>query len=705
MLKLSDKIGTLSGIGPAKEKAFSRLGIHTVRDLLLHVPRGYEDRSRIRTLAEGKDGAPSTFLLTVGSVPHTVRLRSRMTLTKFRAFDGSGSVTVVFFNQDYLKNTFTLGDEFRFCGRLSLQGRAYQLSSPKFEKYDPLDPPPDIHPVYALTEGITGNLLRKCIAQAVREALSSLEDYLPESVRRKHIFPSLAQAIRALHEPENMENARAASRRLAFDDFFLFSLGVRLSKEKHLLRAVCPFPMPNEEAFFASFPYGPTGAQRRVCREIAEDMASGKLMNRILVGDVGCGKTLCAAFAAFAALGAGKQAVILAPTEILARQHFSDLSPLFAAFGYRTALLLGSSSAKEKREIYEEVAKGEIDLVIGTHALFNEKLIFSALGLIVADEQHRFGVAQRAILRERCPDAHMLLMSATPIPRTLALVLYGDLDISRIDEMPKGRRRVATYVVDEDYRERLYAFIEKQVSLGGQVYVVCPAIEAKEELEEGEIAYSLFSEQGAPMKNATDVARDIQLACPSLSVGFLHGKMKSAEKDAVMSAFVEGKHNVLVSTTVIEVGVNVPNASLMIIEDADRFGLAQLHQLRGRVGRGTRESFCVLVSSAKGGTAKERLQTMRSTFDGFTIAEADLKLRGPGDFLASADGGSIRQSGGLAFRFASICSDGELLSLATEEAESLLSLPKGEKDAILKEGTPLFDEVSRLFGNRAENIS
>lgn len=705
MLKLGDSIGTLSGIGPAKEKAFARLGIFTVRDLLLHVPRGYEDRSRIRTLAEGKDGSPSTFLLTVGSVPHTVRLRSRMTLTKFRAFDASGSVTVVFFNQDYLKNTFSLGDEFRFCGRLTLQGRAYQLSSPKFEKYDPLNPPPDIHPIYALTEGITGNLLRKSIAQAIKEALLSLEDYLPEQIRRKHSLPSLAHAIRTLHEPKSIEDARAASRRLAFDDFFLFSLGVRLSKKEYLLRAVPPFPMPNEQAFFAWFPYEPTNAQKRVCHEIAEDMASGKLMNRILVGDVGCGKTLCASFAAFDALHAGKQAVILAPTEILARQHFGDLSPLFLSFGYRTALLLGSSSAKEKREIYEAVASGKIDLVIGTHALFNEKLIFSALGLIVADEQHRFGVAQRALLRERCPDAHMLLMSATPIPRTLALVLYGDLDISRIDEMPKGRRRVATYVVDEDYRKRLYAFIEKQTSLGGQVYVVCPSIEAKEELEEGEIAYSLFARQSTPMKNATDVARDIRLACPSLSVGFLHGKMKASEKDAVMSAFVEGTCQVLVSTTVIEVGVNVPNASLMIVEDADRFGLAQLHQLRGRVGRGTRESFCVLVSSAKGGTAKERLQTMRTTFDGFTVAEADLKLRGPGDFLASKDGSAIRQSGGLSFRFASVCSDGELLSVATDEAENLLSLPPKEKDALFKEGTPLFEEVKRLFENKAENIS
>ncbi len=700
MLKLSDKISMLSGIGPAKEKAFSRLGIHTVRELLFHIPRGYEDRSHIRTLEEGKDGAQSTFLLTVGSVPHTVRLRSRMTLTKFRAFDASGSVTVVFFNQDYLKNVFTLGDEFRFTGKLSAQGRAYQLSSPKYEKYDPLDPPADIYPVYALTEGISGNLLRKTISAAMREALSSLEDYLPEQLRQRHGFPTLATALRALHEPEDFDAVKAASRRLAYDDLFLFSLGVRLSREKQLKRSVSPIPFPNEGVFFSKFPYEPTGAQRRVCKEIAQDMASGHLMNRILVGDVGCGKTLCAAFAAFAAMSANKQAAILAPTEILARQHYGDLSPLFASFGFRTALLLGSSTAKEKREIYAAAEKGELDLIIGTHALFNEKLNFSALGLIVADEQHRFGVAQRAHLREKCPDAHMLVMSATPIPRTLALVLYGDLDISRIDEMPKGRRPVATYVVNEDYRARLYAFIEKQVALGGQVYVVCPAIEPKEELEEGEIAYSLFREDTAPMKNATEVAEDIRRACPTLSVGFLHGKMKSAEKDAVMSAFACGEHNVLVSTTVIEVGVNVPNASLMIVEDADRFGLAQLHQLRGRVGRGTRESFCVLVSSARGGVAKDRLETMRTTFDGFAVAEADLKQRGPGDFLAPADGGAIRQSGGLSFRFATVCTDSELLSYATEDAEAILA-GKGE----LHENDVLLCEVKSLFESRVENIS
>ncbi len=705
MLSLNDSLEKLPGIGPAKAKAFLKLGIKDVRSLLFHVPRGYEDRSRVRTLAEARDGAPSVFLLTVGSEPRSVRLPSRMTLTKLRVFDESGSVEAVFFNQPYLRDVFTVGEEYRFTGKLTPQGRAYQLVSPKYEKYDPLDPPPDICPVYGLTMGLTAGVLRKAMDAALAEALPTLADYLPESIRRRHGLPTLATALRSLHKPLDLPAVAAASRRLAFDELFLFSLGASLSKEKQTAASVSPLKEPDGQKFFSLFPYEPTAAQKRVCREMLTDMTGGRVMNRILVGDVGCGKTLCAAFAIYTALANGKQAALMVPTEILARQHFGDLAPLFASLGFRTALLLGSSTVKEKRESAVGLSTGEIDLVIGTHALLNEKIRFSDLGLTVTDEQHRFGVGQRAALREKCPEAHMLVMSATPIPRTLALVLYGDLDISRIDEMPRGRRRVATYVVNESYRERLYAFIEKQVRLGGQVYVVCPAIEKAEEREEGEIAYSLFKESAPPMKDAATVTEDIKRACPSLTVGFLHGKMRSAEKDTVMTDFVSGKIHVLVSTTVIEVGVNVPNATLMIIEDADRFGLAQLHQLRGRVGRGSKEAFCVLVSNAHGEDARARLETMRTTYDGFLVAEEDLKQRGPGDFIASADSGSIRQSGGLSFRFASLCDDTDLLSAAAEDARAVLALTGKEKDEFLEREAPLFEEVKRCFKDSAANIS
>ena len=550
--------------------------------------------------------------------------------------------------------------------------------------------------------------MKKAIASAM-DALAHLKDYLPENIRRKRGMPTLSTALRSLHMPLGFDEVRAASRRLAFDEFFLFSIGVSLSKKRQTERTVSPFAQPSEEKFFSLFPFAPTAAQVRVCREISNDMTSGALMNRILVGDVGCGKTLPAAFAVFTALSSGKQAALMVPTEILARQHYADLAPLFSSLGYRTALLLGSSTAAQKRGIYTALAQdGEdrIDLVIGTHALLNEKLQFSSLGLTIVDEQHRFGVAQRAALRRKCPDAHMLVMSATPIPRTLALVLYGDLDISRIDEMPKGRQRVLTYVVDGSYRARLQAFIRKQVALGGQVYVVCPAIEPPTEvLDEGEIAYSLFKEEAPTLRTALEVAEELREACPSLRVGFLHGKMRAEEKEEAMRVFAEGESDVLVSTTVIEVGINVPNATLMIVEDADRFGLAQLHQLRGRVGRGTKESFCVLVSDAKGEEARARLDTMRTVYDGFHVAEEDLKQRGPGDFITAADASAVRQSGGLSFRFASLCEDGDLLSAAAEDAKKILALTGEEKLRFEQEETALFEEIKRIFTIHIGQIS
>ena len=425
-------------------------------------------------------------------------------------------------------------------------------------------------------------------------------------------------------------------------------------------------------------------------------------MNRILVGDVGCGKTVCAAYAAYAVMVGHGQTALMAPTEILARQHYEDLAPLFEALGYKTALLLGSTPKRERERIYTELRAGEISLLIGTHALLSDKLEFQTLGLIITDEQHRFGVAQRAALRERYAGAHLLVMSATPIPRTLALVLYGDLAISRIDEMPKGRQRVKTYAVDESYRERLYAFIEKQVAAGGQVYVVCPAIEAAPPEEE---AADLSLYAPPPMKTVKEVTERMRDALPHLSLGYLHGKMKAEEKATVMSAFVRGEISVLVSTTVIEVGVNVPNATLMIVEDADRFGLAALHQLRGRVGRGQKESFCVLVSGTESEEGKRRLATMQTTYDGYAVAEEDLRMRGPGDFLASASGEGVRQSGGMSFRFAALSRDTALLSAAAEESGRIAAMPEGELFAFREEHPALFSELDARFSESRNLLS
>ncbi len=707
-MRPESSIQDISGIGPAKAAAFARMGVKTVRDLLFHLPRGYEDRGNVRTLAEGCDGAPSSFLLTVGSEPKTARIRKGMSITKLRVFDETGVVEAVFFNQDFLKNVFRVGDVFRFTGKLTRSKTVYQLSSPKYEAVKEGTPLPDLYPVYPLTEGITTGVMRKTADIAIGEALPYLDDYLPEDIRRKYKLPTLQTAIKRLHAPGDMGEVRASLRRLAFDDFLLFALGMAMSKKRGEREKAPIIRCEDRQRFLSLLPYELTGAQARACDEILADMESGTPMNRILVGDVGCGKTVCAAFAAFAALSAGHQAAIMAPTEILARQHYTELSALFDKLGYRTALLLGATSQKEKKETYARLASsGEdrIDLVIGTHALLSDKTAFSDLALAVTDEQHRFGVHQRAVLREKCPSVHLLVMSATPIPRTLALVLYGDLDISRIDEMPKGRKRVSTYVVNESYRARIYAFIRKHVSEGGQVYVVCPAIEEKE-TEEEEISFDLLGKRATPpLKTAKEVTETMRRALPELTIDFLHGKMRSADKDAVMRRFAAGETGVLVSTTVIEVGVNVPRASLMIVENAERFGLSQLHQLRGRVGRGSRESHCILLSDSEGAEAKARLETMRTTYDGYLVAEQDLKQRGPGDFLVTAEGDSVRQSGGISFRFASLCEDTDLLSAAAEEAKAILALPQEAARAYWEKNAALLVETKRVFQISAPLLS
>lgn len=715
MISPDAPVSALPGIGPARARAFSRMGVERVSDLLYHVPRGYEDRGHILRLIDARDGEVASFLLTVATAPRTARLRGNLSLTKFRAFDASGTAEMVYFNQDYLRDVFAPGETFRFTGKIRISRSGVQLSGAKYEKFSPDAPLPDLIPVYPLSEGLTRLILQKAIETAVKEALPFLPDFLPEAVRTKYRLPTLGYALRALHFPEKAEDIRTGLRRLAFDEFFLFALGMRLSRAETSTVAAKPVKKPVKDTFLSLLPYRLTAAQERVCREIETDMCAQNPMNRILVGDVGCGKTVCAAYAVYAALASGHQAAVMAPTEILARQHYEDLAPLFAAIGYRTVLLLGSSKAKEKKAALAALTaegEGRADLVIGTHALLSDGVVFADLALTVTDEQHRFGVFQRAALRQKCPGAHLLVMSATPIPRTLALMLYGDLSVSRIDEMPKGRQKVDTYCVDESYRARLNSFIEKQVRAGGQVYVVCPTIAPpqKEEEKEGEdgeeiaIKSLLFPEKepAVPQKNLTETEAALKNALPHLRIAALHGKMKPAEKEAVMAAFVAGETDVLVSTTVIEVGVNVPNACLMIVESADRFGLAQLHQLRGRVGRGRRKSYCVLVSDAKSTAARARLTTMCQTYDGYAVAEEDLKQRGPGDFLVPSDGESLRQSGGLSFRFAALCDDPGLAGEAATEADALFA---GKTALGSAEYAPLLAEVKKRFTKKEGIIS
>lgn len=712
-LTLSSPVSALSGVGPARAAAFARMGVHTLRDLVFHFPRAYENRGRTRRLCDALDGEPSSYILTVGTVPRTAQIRRGMSVTRFRAFDESGRVEIVYFNQNYLKDSFPVGASFRFYGRIQNSRSGIQLTNPAFEPLVPNQPLPPFVSRYPLADGLSHKVVEKTVKEALRAVLPTLSDYLPEDIREKHSFPTLSYAILTVHNPESEEALSRALRRTVFDELYCFSLGMALSRTARKSERALPCPPCDLSPLLSLLPYELTGAQKRVIEEIRADMAATDRppMSRILVGDVGCGKTVCAAAAIYTAIRAGKQAALMVPTEILARQHYAELAPLFSALGFRVELLLGATTEKEKRRIRAACADGgdgRADLVIGTHALLSDKLQFADLGLTVTDEQHRFGVRQRATLKEKEANSHLLVMSATPIPRTLALSLYGDLDISRIDEMPKGRQRVDTFVVNESYRERLYGFIRRQVQEGGQVYIVCPAVEERDEDEdERELLplarFDLLAsrEETPPLKAATAYAAELERVFPDLRVAFLHGRMKSAEKDAVMHRFASGEIDILVSTTVIEVGVNVPRASLMIVENAERFGLSQLHQLRGRVGRGTRKSYCVLVSDAHGATARARLEVMRTTYDGYTIAERDLAQRGPGDFFATACGGT-RQSGGMSLHLSYLCSDTALMEAAAADAKATLSR---DADLSLPEHAPLRAEVERLFDLQRAHIS
>ena len=544
-------------------------------------------------------------------------------------------------------------------GRAVRERGGVKLSSPSFEPYTGGDMA-GLLPVYQTTAGLTQKMISSLVKKAAEKVLPEVTDYLPDELRERRGLATLRYALSGIHSPEDAEMLDRARRRLIYDEFFLFAVRMRMAKEQRSERCAERFRRVDMKPFTDSLGYELTGAQKRAVGNIIDDLCGHGLpegnvpMCRIVVGDVGCGKTAVAAAAAYVTAKNGKQTVLMAPTDILARQHYAELSRSLAALGMNVTLLVGSLGAKEKRLSLAEcrgVGAPRADLVIGTHALIEDGVEFDGLGLVITDEQHRFGAMQRAALSEKGGEGvHTLVMSATPIPRTLSLLMYGDLDVSIIDEMPKGRKTVDTFVVNESYRQRLWAFMRKQVNEGHQVYVVCPAVGDGENGDDGE---NEGGEDGVELKRAVEYARQLsEDVFPDIAVGFVHGRMKGADKDAVMRGFAEGKIKILVSTTVIEVGVNVPNATLMIVENAERFGLSQLHQLRGRVGRGEAKSYCVLVSDAagEGSVARERLLTMKREHDGFRIAERDLALRGPGDFLPQ--NGVIRQSGSFGFTLA-----------------------------------------------------
>lgn len=651
-----ESIRVLPGIGPKKAELFAKLGIETTDDLLHFYPRDYEDRTKLLPIASLEADVPACFVASVVSNPLTHRIpkpgNRALNVTKVTVADHTGRLNLTFFNAEYTVQRLTRGETYCFYGTVTGDYLGYAMVNPLFEALDARGGLTRcIVPIYSLTAGLTNKMVMQAVANAMQRC--TVEELLPQSVRTRLALCDAAAAYREIHLPSSGEALEAAKKRLIFEVFFVFSAALAILRAKRAVRPVAPWENTALDAFFAALPFCLTDAQMRAVRDVLNDFRSGRPMSRLVQGDVGSGKTMVAAAAAYCAAQNGCQTAFMAPTEILAKQHFDTLSPLLEPLGVHCALLTGSMTPAQKRDCRKALADGQIALAIGTHALLTDATAFSKLGLVIADEQHRFGVAQRSALLAKGEQPHLLVMSATPIPRTLALFLYGDLDVSVIDELPPGREPVDTFLVDERYRRRLNDFIRRQAAEGHQCFIVCPAIEESEtdDLKAAEVWAQTLRDN----------------VFPNLRVALLHGKMKGAEKEAVMQAFAAGEYDLLVSTTVIEVGVDVPNATLMVIENADRFGLSQLHQLRGRVGRGKAKSYCVLVSDNRNTETRERLKALCATNDGFRIAEEDLKLRGPGDFFGN------RQHGLPMFRVGSLLRDPEVLRQAQSAAAELIA--------------------------------
>ena len=674
MARLSDPITILKGIGPGKAAQFAALNIHTLGDLICHFPRGYEDRTKLVTISQLEPDKPACFRAMVMNSPRTAHIRKGLDITKIQVADHTARLNITFFNQKFTTGQLQYGKEYIFYGAVSGDFIGYNMTSPVFEALDaPAITTRRILPIYPLTAGISNAAMLKAVRQAL--AICDVpEEIIPEDVRQQYGILPAQRAYYAIHEPASLEEAELAKRRLIFEEFFVFSAGLSLMRASRAGKQTAPYQNTDLAPFMSALPFHLTGAQNWAIEEIMADFRKGTPMNRLVQGDVGSGKTMVAAAAAFCAAQNGHQSALMVPTEILAEQHHASLAKLLTPLGVRVGLLTGSMKEKDKKAIRAEIAQGHYDLIVGTHALLSDTTVFSNLGLVIADEQHRFGVAQRSKLSAKSNDPHLLVMSATPIPRTLALIMYGDLDVSILDELPPGRQTVDTFLVTESYRPRINAFIRKQVDEGHQCFVVCPAVEENEELN---------------IKSAQLWAETLQTAVfPDLKVSLLHGRMKGAEKDAIMTAFARGESHILVATTVIEVGVDVPNATLMVIEDADRFGLSQLHQLRGRVGRGSSKSYCILTSHNKNGETLQRIKAFCKTNDGFRIAEEDLRLRGPGDFFGQ------RQSGLPVFRVADLSCD--LKTLKDAQAASAQWIDRfGTSDT--PEANALRGRIASLF--------
>lgn len=647
--KLDTPVQYLKGVGPKLAKKFNKLDVRTIEDLIYYFPRDYEDRSVATPIGELEPGTNVIIKGEVARINHQMT-RNRFSVLKIILTDLSGSIQAVWFNQTYLATMFRQGMKLIVSGKaeFSEYEGALQFTVKDFEIDTGVNP--KIVPLYPLTEGIYPKKLRSLAIKALEDHLSEINEWMPEELLKKHKLIGLNKAIRSLHLPEKIAEIEPARRRLVFDDFFLFQLGLGLRKKS--IKASNGIAFKHNETdlaeFKASLQFQFTKAQDRVLADITFDMAKPQPMNRLLQGDVGSGKTIVAASAAFIAIRSEYQVAFMAPTEILAQQHYEKLTKLLNKFKIKSTLL--TSSTKKQATTYR---LQETDLIIGTHALIQSKVNYKKLGLVIIDEQHRFGVLQRANLVKKGINPDVLVMTATPIPRSLALTLYGDLDRSVIDEMPPGRTPVETHYVPENKRRSAYEFMRQEIKKGRQIFIVCPLVEESEKVD---------------LKAAMDEAEILKSQIfPEFNIGLMHGRLRAEEKDKIMQAFKSGKINILVSTTVIEVGIDVPNATVMVIEHAERFGLSQLHQLRGRIGRGSEQSYCFLIAETKSQDAKTRIKAMLDSTDGFRIAEVDLKLRGPGDFCGT------RQSGLPNFRVADIIKDEKILREARQAAFDLIA--------------------------------